>query len=200
MNDLTNAQDERSEDALDTLKISDLRKFAKILGITAQRDWTMEDFLLAIKQRQEQSGVSLALGENAPKPGYARVLIHRDPTPGHKNTPVHLGLNGTLIAVPRGVEVVIPADFIEVLQNAITTKKEQTRQASGENPAGVFEDVQSVSYPFTVVAHTPGKWHNPHDGRAANYARREEFWKKFGRWPTHGELNEAMKQKIVKEL
>ena len=200
MNDLTNAQDERSEDGLDALKISDLRKFAKLLGITAQRDWTMEDFLLAIKQRQEQSGVSLALGENAPKPGYSRILVHRDPTPGHKNTPIHVGVNGQLLQVPRGVEVEVPTIFVEALENAVTTKKEQTKQASGDNPAGVFEDVQSVSYPFTVVATTPGKYVNPHDGRAASYARRFEFWQKFGRWPTAGELNEAMKQKIVKEL
>lgn len=200
MTDLIDAQDERNEDGLGEYKIQELRRFAKLLGITSQSGWKTEDYLLAIKQRQEGLGVNLALGENAPKPGYSRVLVHRDPTPGHKNNPVHVGVNGQLLAIPRGVEVEVPTIFIEALKNAITTKKEQTKDASRDNPAGVFSDVESVSYPFTVVATTPGKYVNPHDGRAANYARREEFWKKFGRWPTHAELNEAMKQKIIKEL
>ena len=200
MTDQIDAQDEREEDALGELKISDLRKFAKIMGITSQSGWKTEDYLLAIKQRQEASGVNLALGENAPKPGYSRILVHRDPTPGHKNTPIHVGVNGQLLQVPRGVEVEVPTIFVEALNNAMTTKKELVKDASRDNPAGVFEDVKSVSYPFTVIATTPGKYVNPHDGRAANYARREEFWKRFGRWPTAAELIEAMKQKIIKEL
>lgn len=202
MSDLNTAQEEQAqEDAYDSLLIGDLRKFAKMLGITAQRDWAKEDFVQAIKDKQARSGFEIALDANAPKPGYSRLTIHRDPTPGHKNNPIHLGINGRIIAVPRGLEVDVETPYIEVLKNAITVKTEQTGDADAKNPAGSYTEVPGTSYPYSVTASTPGKaFNNPFDGRAAQAERKAAFHKAFGRWPTDGELKEAMRQKIIKEL
>jgi hypothetical protein len=202
MTDLNVAQDEQSqEDAYDSLLIGDLRKFAKMLGIQAKRDWTKDDFIAAIKSKQANAGFSLALDANAPKPGHSRLTIHRDPTPGHKNNPIHLGVNGRIIAVPRGVEVDVETAYIEVLKNAITVKTEQDGDASFANPAGTYKEVPNVSYPYSVSASTPGNgFNNPFDGRQAQAERKAAFHKAFGRWPTDGELKEAMRQKIINEL
>lgn len=195
LNEQSNAQEERSQlDAIDDLKIADLRKVAKMLGITAQRDWTAEDFVRAIKTRQEGSAVGLVFDNSlAPKPGYARIIIHRDMTPGHKNNPIHVGVNGLLFSIPRGVEVDIPEPHLKALQNARSLVTTQTDDNTSK-------DSMVQSYPFQVLAITPGKFVNPSDGRAASYERRLAFNKRFGRWPTKGELEEAMKQRIAQEL
>lgn len=201
MTDLNVAQEEQAqEDAYDGLAIADLRKFAKMLGITAQRDWSKEDFVASIKSKQAHAGFTLAVDANAPKPGLSRIVIHRDPTPGHKNNPIHLGVNGRLIAVPRGLEVDVPTAFVEVLKNAVTVKTEQDADASHANPAGTYREVPNTSYPYSVVATTPGGFANPFDGRQAQAERKAAFHKAFGRWPTDGELKEAMRQKIIREL
>lgn len=199
----SDAQEERSQiDAVANLDIGMLRRAAKQLGITAQRDWTKEDFVTAIKQKQESNLASIVFdGSTAPKPGHARIIIHRDPTPGHKNTPIHVGVNGRLLQVPRGLEVDVPIPYVEALKNAKTTIVAQTSGATQDNPSGSYKDEDRSSYPFQVLAMTPGNsFINQSDGRAASYERRYAFYKKIGRWPTEGELKEAMKNKIAKDL
>lgn len=192
-------QDERSQiDTVEAIDIGTLRKAAKQLGITAQRDWTKEDFVKAIKLKQEANLASLVFdGTQAPKPGYARVLIHRDPSPGHRNTPVHVSVNGRIIGVPRGLEVDIPIPFVEALKNA---RSLVTSQNSDGGNGTVTSETERASYPFQVLGMTPGPFINQHDNRSANYERRYAFFKKIGRWPTDGELKEAMKRKIAVDL
>ena len=197
------AQDERSQhDAIEQLDIAQLRKFSKIMGIPSQRDWTKEDFVVAIKAKQESNSTASFVFDDsqAPKPGHARILIHRDPSANHKNTPLHVGVNGRLIQVPRGLEVDLPIPFLEALKNAIVTVVQQAAEATRDNPGGIYKDEAQTSYPFQVVAVTPGEFENSNDNRAGNYERRKKFFDKIGRWPTDGELKEAMKSKIAKEL
>lgn len=195
LSDQGNVQDERSQlDAIDDLKIADLRKVAKLLGITAQRDWTAEDFVRTIKAKQENSVVGLVFDNSlAPKPGYSRIILHRDMTPGHKNGPVHVGVNGLLYSVPRGIEVDVPEPHVKALYNARSLVTNQTSDNE-------YRDSMVQSYPFQVLATTPGKFVNPGDGRAASYERRLAFNRKYGRWPTKGELEEAMRQSIARDL
>lgn len=197
-------QEETSNiDAVKSLDIAQLRKLAKFLNITAQRDWRAEDYVEAIKAKQAANALTQYVidGSTGPAPGHARVLIHRDPTPGHKNSPIQVGLNGRIIHIPRGVEVDIPIPFVEVLNNAKTTQIVQTEGASAFNPAGTYKDQVSTSYPFQVIAATPGgKFENQYDQRSANYERRKAFHNMTGRWPTDGELKEAMKAKIIRDL
>lgn len=203
LNEQSNAQDERSQhDAIEALDIAELRKFGKMLGIPSQRDWRKEDFVAAIKAKQASNSVADFVFDTsqAPLPGHTRVIIHRDPTPNHKNTPIHVGVNGRLIQVPRGIEVDLPTPFIEVLKNAVTTIVKQASDATRDNPGGVYSDENQLSYPFQVLAVTPGDFLNSNDNRAASYERRKRFFDVIGRWPTDGELKEAMKTKIAKDL
>lgn len=196
--------DERSQlDAVDELSMAQLRAAAKLMKISAQRDWGKEDFIEAIKAKQSQNeAVSYVVdGDIGPKPGFARVLIHRDPTPKAKNSAVPLGFNGQIYLVPRGIEVDIPKEFIEVLKNASYLAYRDSGDESGTDlKSRTQREEKQQSYPFTVSTITPGEWRNPNDQRAAHYAVREEFVRKLGHWPTHAELKEAQKAKLVSQF
>lgn len=192
-------EEQDTKDAFEGVDIAQLRKVAKTLGITSQRDWGKVDYIAAIQAKQEALNVEIAMGDSsAPKPGFARVLVHRDPTPGHKNTPIHVGVNGWIFQVPRGIEVDLPIMVINGLKDAITL----VTRPKGEDQRGreIYGEEAQLSYPFQIVAITPGVNVNRNDARSVTYERRETFWKKFGRWPTQGELDEAMKHKIRKEM
>lgn len=189
-------------DAIESLDIGQLRRAAKLLNIAAEKTWGKADFVDAIRTAQSQEQLINAVFDQSkgPKPGFARVLIHRDPTPGHSNGPVHLGLNGRIIAVPRGGEFDIPLPFVEVLKNAVTTVTRQTEQASRDNPTGLFLEEPQTSYPFQVIAATPGPFQNGHDQRAAKYVKRKAFYDANGAWPTDGELKEFEKVRMAQQI
>lgn len=202
MTDNQTAQEAQDQDTnmLAALDMASLRKAAKLLGIAAQRDWGKEDFVRAIQDKQNQTDAEYVFdNSNAPKPGYARILIHRDPTPGHKNTPIHTSVNGRIFQVPRGLECDVPLPIVEALKNAITLVTRRKTSDDGDKP-GAFVDEPQLSYPFQVVSVTPGEYKNSNDGRAASYERRKAFHDRFGRWPTAAELAEAMKIKMQKDL
>lgn len=195
-------EDARSQlDAITELDIAQLRKAAKLMNIPSQRDWSKEDFVTAIKQKQQSNALAQFVFDNsqAPAPGYARVIIHRDQTPGHKNTPLHLGVNGRLIQIPRGGEYDIPIPFVEVLKNAKTVVMGETANAPGASGGVLYRDEEQTSYPFQVISVTPGKFENSHDGRAGNYAKRYAFFQKYGHWATEGELKEYNKIQMTKD-
>lgn len=197
------AASERAQtDAVESLDIAQLRRFAAIMKIPAKRDWSKEDYITAIKAKQESQSLATFVFDSstAPAPGKARVLIHRDPSPNHKNSPVHVGVNGFIIAVPRGVEVDVWHPFVEALKNAISTELNQTGNENRENPSGIYRDEQRTSYPFQVLSITPGEFINPHDNRGAHYAAKKRFFDKFGSWPTDGELKEVKKNDITRGL
>lgn len=200
--DLESAQEERGQlDVLESLSIAELRKAAKHLGITFQRDWTKEDYINLIKHKQAQAAHKYVFDKNiGPEPGFARIIVHRDPTPNHKNTPIHAGVNGKIYQIPRGLEVDVPLPVVEALNNAITIVTRQVGGESLDNPTGVYVDEPQMSYPFQVISFTPGEFKNANDSRSANYERRYAFFMKFGRWPTAGELAEAMKLKMQRDL
>lgn len=181
--------------AVEALDIGQLRKAANLLGIKAEKHWRKEDYVEAIQTQQAQESlISAVFDANAgPKPGYARVIIHRDPTPKHRNGPVHLVVNGRIIAVPRGGEFDIPLPYVEVLKNAKTIVTEQTENATKDSPTGAYRDEERTSYPFQVVAATPGPFSNPHDQRSVKYARKKAFHDMHGSWPTDAELKEFEK-------
>lgn len=198
-------QEEESQIAtLEKLDIASLRKYAKLMNIQTARDWQRADFVEAIKTKQNaQKGMEVVFDSaGGPKPGFARIIVNRDPTPGHANSPVQVSVNGDLKHIPRGIEIDIPIPYVEALRNAKTRTSQQTEGPSNRNPGGVFRDEDTVSYPFSVVAVNPGgpKWRSSLDSRSNNYAQREAFEKAFGRWPTQGELQEAVKAKILRDL
>lgn len=196
------SSEDTQKDAVTTFDIAQLRRVAKLLNIEAERTWTKDDFITAIQNKQDQDALMTAVFDNStgPKPGFARVIIHRDPTPNHKNGPIHLSVNGRIISMPRGLEFDIPLPYVEVLKNAVTTVTEQSEQPSRDNPAGGWAEQARTSYPFQVTAATPGPFVNPHDGRAAKFAKRKAFFDMHGAWPTSGELKEFEKLQMAKAI
>lgn len=179
-------EDTNTLEAYEELDMGELRQAAKALGIQAERTWVKDDFVKAIQAKQRENGGVINFMPNqsdAPAPGYARLVIHRNPTPGHKNTPVHVGFNGMLYQVPRGITVDMPKEFINVLKDAIV---KETREVE----PGKYVEEDQPSYPFQVHAITPGKWKNPNDNRAASFKIRKDFFNVHGVWPTSGELRE----------
>lgn len=129
------------------------------------------------------------------KPGYARIVLHKDPTPGHANSPVQVGLNGQFFHIPRGIEVDIPLEFVDVLIAAKQSVMRQKAEPSAANPAGevVWEDI--YSYPFQVVSVKPGKaFKSSIDQRGSMARRKEVFAAAIGKYPTTGELLEFEKE------
>lgn len=190
-------------DAIEGLDIASLRKFASIMKIRSSRDWSKEDYVAAIKAKQEASSLTSFVFDatKAPAPGYTRVKIHRDPSPNHKNSPVHVGVNGYLVGIPRGIEVDIQTPLVESLANAVQIDVAMAQEANRENPGGVYKDELRMSYPFQVLASTPGgAFENPNDSRAQSYKARYKFFKEFGAWPTEGELKELKKSEINRRI
>lgn len=204
--------------ALNDASIGDLRALAKSYGIKADRKWARVDFVKAILSKQEDGAVptlasddvdqeeidrlisNYSLPQNRtntaaalgpPKPGYARVILHKDPTPNHANSPVHVGLNGRLMNVPRGVAVDLPIEYLGVLRDAVHHVRKQIQEPDGQNPDGKYNEEEILSYPYQIVAITPGgKFVNKEDQRSASATRRKAFHNVLGRWPTDGELHE----------
>lgn len=184
-------------DALNKLDINALRTFAKYRGIKADRSWTKEEFITALQAKENSSTVGLVFDSaNAPKPGYSRIIIHRDTSIGHKNSSVHVALNGAIYAIPRGVEVDIPTPVVGVLADAKGPVTTHVEEATG--PGRFVENIQQ-SYPYQVIATTPGKVANRNDTRAASYALRLKCKTALGKWPTHAELAEWNKYEMRKK-
>lgn len=181
-------------DALNKLDINALRAFAKLQNIKAGREWTKEDFVTALQAKAGQSTVGMVFdSETGPKPGYSRILLHRDTSAGHKNSSVHVGVNGTIYAIPRGVEVDIPTYVVGALNDAEGPVTSHIEEANG--PGRYVENMQK-SYPFQVIATNPGKVTNRNDTRARDYELRKACKDVIRKWPTHAELQEWLKYEM----
>lgn len=199
----SDVQDERSQlDVVDSFDIAELRRAAKALNIEARRDWDKADYISAIKAKQAKKTAAAVVfdTELGPKPGYARIVLHRDPMPGHKNSPVQVGVNGRLLSIPRGIEVDIPIPHVEALRNAKGKIPRMQQDANPNQPGGIYKDEEIYSYTFDVRAITPGgQFASPLDSRAVQARASQAFADVFGRYPTHGELQKWQDAKILKE-
>ena len=194
--------DESADDTLRNLSIGDLRKYAKLMSITAQRDWTAEDYIRAIKAQQEAAKYTSQLSSDSTlAPGYARVLIHKDPTPGHANSHVPLSLNGRTFLVPRGTPQTVPIEYVGVLADARSYITTQKKEPSREQTQGEVVEELIQSYPFQVLEmrpHTDGSaFVSRNDQRAARYAKRAAFRDIFAKWPTDAELQKWESEKRI---
>lgn len=190
---------QRDESSIKNLSISDLRKWAELMGIAAQRDWTVTDFVRAIKEVQDAARYTQQSSTSDLEPGYAYVIVHKDPTPGHSNSAIPLGLNGRMFNVPRGIKVAIPIEYVGVLADAKSTITVQKREPDRSNPQGLVVEETIQSYPFQVLEVRPhtnsSKFESQVDHRRAYTERRMAFRDALGKWPTAGELFEWEKNK-----
>lgn len=194
MTNTKSTQTDESGDTLADVSIADLRRYAKMMGITAQRDWDTADYIAAIKAQTEAAKYTRAYGatESTLKPGHARLTIFRDPTPGHSNSALPLGLNGRIFLAPRGVEITMPLEYVAVLADAKATYMKQKREPSANAPEGEVVEETLQSYPFQaheIRPHENGsQFSSQFDQRGAFYRRRLAFLEAIGKWPTTGEL------------
>lgn len=212
------------DDLFSDATIGDLRSLAKRYGIKAQRDWNRDDFIKAIALKQQEGDTpdlsseeaeadrlianyslptdrttAAAANKGPPKPGFARVILHKDPTPGHANSSVQVGLNGKFYDVPRGIPVDLPIPFLGVLRDAVHKVRRQVKEPNADNLEGVVTEEEILSYPFQIVSLTPGgKFVNSEDQRSVSASRRSAFHKQLGRWPTDGELVEWEKANAMR--
>ena len=204
MTEINDGVDESREDeyvsqteALNKLDINALRAFAKLQNIKASRDWTKEDFVTALQAKAGQSTVGMVFDSGTgPKPGYSRILLHRDTSAGHKNSSVHVGVNGTIFAIPRGVEVDVPTYVVGALNDAEGLVTTHIEESTGP---GRYVETMQKSYPFQIVATNPGKVVNRNDTRARNYDLRVACKNAIKKWPTHAEFLEWQKYEMRKQ-
>lgn len=219
MTEMHNGQEDHLIDAT----IGELRALAKRYGIKAQRDWTKPDFIKAIAKAADSGDVpdmssddseadrlianyslptertTAEAAKGQPKPGFARVILHKDSTPGHSNSAVQVGLNGKYYNVPRGIAVDLPIPFLGVLRDAVHKVRRQVKEPNADNLEGVVTEEEILSYPFQIVSLTPGgSFSNAEDQRATSAKRRAAFHKDLGRWPTDGELIEWEKANAMR--
>ena len=197
----TKTKDTTADDTtrpLSDLDINELRKLATtVYRIVLTRDMSEADIRKAIEAKKKKSDYAelAELVGGAPKPGYARILVHKDPSPGASNRPVPLGINGYRIAIPRGIEVDVPIKVVGVLNDAkVSVLREDTSLAP--NDPGRFKFESAHSYPFSLITMTPGP--DPRPGYEQNREKqmrpRVKFRDKYGYWPRKEELREAMRR------
>ena len=187
---------------LEDLSIQALRKFAALYRITLPRDATKDQIVEIIKEKQNSQDLARVVGPESngmPGPGWARINIHTDPSPGASNQPVYVNCNGYVVTVPRGVDVEVPIKIIATLNDAAEKRLVENFQEPIES-AKRWEYRTVLSYPFSVVAVTPGADPKPgaEAAKKAAHAPREKFRQLFGRWPRGNEVLEAQKEGFIK--
>lgn len=194
---------EEDDVKLEDLSIAALRKYAALYRLTVAKTSTKEDIINIIKQKRNSQDMALIVDEetagSGPKPGWSRIQLHRDPTPGAENHPLYVGCNGYNIAIPRGVDVDVPNKVVGVLNDA-TEQRLVENYSAPSGSAERWSYQKQLSYPFSLIAMNPGPDPRPgyEKGKAAAHRPREKFRELFGRWPTHGELLEAQKEGLIK--
>ena len=209
MSNNTSGQDARAQ--LKQATIGELRALAKFHGVKSEKTWKAEDYIKSIAAVLSDGSLSFNVQANdeddwqeelpevadystAPKPigakddkpapGFARLVIHKDPTPGHVNSPVQVGLNGRMFHVPRGKEVDIPYPYIGVLKDAVNNIIRQKSEPTAQNPAGEMVEEAMLTYPFQVLAVTPGgKFNNAMDQRGQVAIRKQAFADANSKYP-----------------
>lgn len=185
---------------LESYTIEKLRKYATLNRVAFTSTMTEKEIIAAIKAKnKDRDFIKVAEAGSMPDPGFARIMLHRDPTPGAGNRPVYVHVNGYKCTVPRGVEVDVPHKVVNVLNDARETRKEEDLNEALNSPRR-YRNTMVHSYPFQTIAITPGPDPRPglERGKAAKYGPRLDFAKRFGRWPKRSELLEAIKDGMVK--
>lgn len=189
------SDNENGSKNLEEMSIGDLRKVAStVYRISITRDMDKEQILRLIgeKKRRGDFAELAEFNGDAPKPGYARIMIHKSSL-GY-NRPVYISTNGYRITVPRGVEVDVPIKVVGVLNDSRSSRlREDLTKALNDPARWTWEE--SHDYPFSVVSLTPGP--DPKPGNEANRMKshrlRTKFRDKFGIWPKHEELRQAIR-------
>lgn len=187
---------------LKELTIAQLREYAKHLRVPLERTATKEEILKIIEAKINGRSVPmLASQNNVVPPGYAKIRVLEDPTPGAANIPVYVNFNGYEATLPRGVDIIVPMRVVRGLNDAVVNKKKQVI-APDANGREAFREtvVRTPSYPFQILEVNPGpEVLTPHEQNKLKMQRpREKYRQMFGRWPKAGDLTRAIEKGLIK--
>ena len=186
------------------MQIGKLREYASHLKLPLAKTATKPEIIKAITDKLAgRAAVHMGAGQDDSgklKPGYSRIKVLEDPTPGASNAPVYVNDNGYDVSIPRGVVVTVPNRIVANLNNAVVKRRRQTL-VSDAHGREVFREtvVELPSYPFQVIESIPGpKVYSAHELQKmrANGPRRR-YKALFGRWPTPRDLARAIEKGLI---
>lgn len=186
---------------LNSMDIGELRKTAAAYNITAQRTWKTEDYIRAIDGKRKTSAiVEVAEEGSAIPPGHARIKILATDENRH---PVIANVNNYPVSVPRDVEVNIPLEVLEVLNNASRPRSKKVKDLDA--PGGTrWELYEQPTHHIQVFGMTPGvaKYKNGKrkivpSMNEEKYRLREKFKEVYGKWPSRAEFGKWKEQHMV---
>jgi hypothetical protein len=180
---------------LDGMQIAELRKTAKLYNVALSREMTAEDIKAAIQNKKSKHGMVTEAISDAPAPGRWRIIVHKDSQHGAQagSRPVFVKVNGFGVSIPRNVPVDMPEKIVRVLESSV-------HFVPIEGADGKTRGEAQLSYPFQVVAHTPGPDPTPgyEKTKARMYARRLAYRDEFGYWPRNqAQLREAEEKGLI---
>lgn len=184
------------------MPIGKLREYASHLRVAIPKTATKVEIIQILENKVRQRAVpELASHATGVRPGYAKIRINEDPSPGASNLPVYINANGYQCTIPRGVDVIVPMRVVRTLNDAITRKKKQsiTRNADGRESFTETE-MNVLSYPFQVLEMTPGpEVLTPLEAQKKRImGPRIRYWQMFGRWPRPADLQRALEKGLIK--
>lgn len=184
------------------MSIQDLRKYASHMRVAMPKTATKDDIIEALERKLDgRTMPELSVEGNKLKPGYARIRILEDGTPGANNLPVYVNANGYQATIPRGVEVVVPMRVVRLLNDAKVNRRKQT-MVPGPDGVERFREstVEVPSYPFQVLEMNQGP--EPltvyEQSKKKSMGPRRRYRKLFHRWPKARDLTRAIEQGLIK--
>lgn len=182
---------------LKTMTMAQLRKTASNEGVSLSRDMTAP-IIVELIERNRGRGVEIApvvVDDSRPKPGWARIEIHRDPTPGAANNKIYVGVNGYQCEIARGVIVDVP---IKLLRGSLMTARTEVLREDtsvAENDPNRYSYEHVYSYPFTVhdIVEGPDPRPRLEPANAARNGPRKAYFKEHGAWPKPVELRDWLR-------
>ena len=183
------------------MDIGKLRAYAKMLRLALPKTATKDEYVKAIENKLAGKSLpEIADSATQLKPGTAKIRLLEDPKPGASNYPAFVSVNGAAYTIPRGVDVIVPLNIIEVLQNAVVNQRRQTMVSTGNGREEFRETTVKVpSYPFQIldIRHGESPKSPLEKQKEKMMGPRKQFNTKFLYWPTRAELARAIEQGLI---
>lgn len=183
------------------MPIGKLREYASHMQIALAKTSTKEEIRQAIERKLAgRTATVLATVDGKVPPGHAKIIINEDATPGSKNFPIYMNINGYQCTIPRGKEVIVPMRVVRTLQDAKVKRLVQMETLDNYGRT-IFQNstVTTPSYPFQVLESVPGP--EPLTALEIQNKKKEGPRKRyralFGRYPRHAELNRAIEKGLI---
>lgn len=183
------------------MPIGKLREYASHMQLPLAKTATKEEIRQAIEKKLAgRTAAVLASKDGKVPPGHAKIIINEDATPGSKNFPIYMNVNGYQCTIPRGKEVIVPMRIVRALTDAKVKRRSQM-EVQDEYGRNIFREttVTVPSYPWQLLDSTPG----PEPLTALEISKqksmgpRRRYRDLFGHWPRGNELNRAIEKGLI---